>query len=165
MKIYLENPSNGAPIKNWYDGHNYWSLEVGEVMAFPESVGQALRHTYGFLREVSLEEFELQLSKLESIQIPKVKVNESGQLVPKDEEEVAKEKEELEVKKEEVKKAKGKVSKANDAKPSKPSYQDLPRGALIAECNKRGVEIKGFGRGVVSKQRIIELLENDDKQK
>ena len=40
MKIYLYNPDNGANIKKWYDGHNFWKLDVGEVAAFPDAVGE-----------------------------------------------------------------------------------------------------------------------------
>lgn len=164
MKIYLQNPDNGAPIKKFYDGQNYWKLDVGEVAAFPEGVAFMLKRTYGFLREVSLEEFELQLDKLEKTQVAKVKVDSSGQLVPKKEEEVKEEEEKLEVQKKEIKKNKEKVVKAKEAQPDKLSYEEMPRGALIAEINKRNIKIQGFGRGRVSKEHLIQLLENDDNK-
>ena len=164
MKKYLFNPDNGAPIKNWFDGTNFWNLNVGEVLAFSEQAANGLLKTYGFLQELSSEEFEVQLAKLDT-EPAKIKVDSDGSLQPKTEEEVKIEKEVLEVKKEKVKKLKKKVKEAKDAEPAKPEYWELPRGALINEVNKRGIEIKGLQtKGVhISKEQLISYLENDDK--
>ena len=62
-------------------------------------------------------------------------------------------------------KAAVKVKEAKDAEPAKPEYWELNRGALINEVNKRGIEIKGLNtKGVyISKEQLINYLENDDK--
>lgn len=167
MKIYLYNPENGAPIKNWYDGTNYWKLGIGEVAVFPEAVGYKLKQTYGFLRELNLEEFEAQLAKLEKSEPAKIKVDSDGTLQPKTEEEMVVEKKEVEIKKEAVKSLKKKAKEAKDAEPSYPDYWELNRGSLVNEINKRGIEVKGLNtKGVyVTKEQLISYLENDDKQK
>lgn len=167
MKIYLHNPDNGSKIKGWYDGSNYWKLDVGEVAAFPKGAGEGLVRTYGFLRRLSLEEFEIQLAKLEKEEPAKIKVASDGSLQPKSEEEIKVEKEVIEVKKEEVKKLKKKVKEAKDAEPDKPHYYEMSRGALINEASKRGIEIKGLGvKGVtITKDQVINYLENDDAKK
>ena len=164
MKKYLYNPEDGSVIKNWWDGNSHWSLDVGECAMFPERVGLALKETYGFLQEIDPEEFELRLNKLEKEEVPKVKPNADGQLVPKDEEEVEEDEKVLETKKETAKKVKEKVDKAKDAEPQSPGYWELTRGALIAECNKREIDIKGLhNKGVyISKEQLINLLESDD---
>ena len=166
-KIYLHNPDNGAKIKNWYDGSNFWSLDVGEVAAFPKGAGEDLARTYGFLRKISLEDFEAELTKLDKTEPTKIKVASDGSLQPKSKEEIDAEKEVLETKKEEVKKLSKKIKEAKDAEPAKPHYYELPRGALINECNKRGIEVKGLNtKGVhVTKDQLINYLENDDAQK
>ena len=166
MKKYLYNPNNGAPIKNWFDGSSHWNLDVGEVLAFPKDAGERLLRTYGFLQELSPEEFEVQLAKLEKTEPAKIKVDSDCSLKPKSEEEVEAEKESLEAKKEEVKKLKKKVKEAKDAEPAKPHYYELPRGALINEINKRGIEVPGLGKKSVNvtKDQLINYLENNDKE-
>lgn len=163
MKRYLLNSEKGAPIKNWYDGSNHWSLDVGEVKAFPEAAADLLVNVYAFLQEVSVEEYEAQLAKLDKVVPMKVKVGDEGGFVPKNENEIKEEKEELEVKKTNVKKAKKKVEEAKDAEPEKPSLWEMTRGALIALAGKKNVEIKGLGKkGVkVTKEQIINLLEDE----
>lgn len=165
-KIYLYNPERGSPIKNWYDGTSYWKLAVGDTAAFPQEVGRRLKQTYGFLQELSAEEFEVQLAKLAKAEPARIKVSPEGQLVPKSEEELAEEKKQFEVKKEEIKSLKEKMAKAPEAKPDEPAYWELSRGALINELDKRGVEIKGLNKkGVyVTKEQLISLLENDDNK-
>ena len=165
MKKYIYNPNNGALIKNWFDGSSFWNLKVGEVSAFPLDVGERLMRTYGFLQELSPEEFEVQLAKLEK-EPAKIKVDSDGSLQPKSDEELKVEKEVLEVKKEKVKELKKKVKEAKDAEPAKPEYHELSRGALINEVNKRGIEVKGLNvKGVwVTKDQLISYLENDDNK-
>ena len=165
MKTHIYNPANGAPIKNWWDGTSRWNLGVDEVAGFPQDVGKRLLETYQFLVEVSVDEFESRLAKLEKEEPTKIKVNPEGQLVPKSEEEVEAEREVIEKKKESVKAAKEKVKKAKDAEPATPNYWELPRGDLIAECDRRNIEVKGLGKkGVyVTKEQLINLLENDDR--
>ena len=165
MKIYLYNPDSGAPIKNWWDGHNFWSLDVGEVKAFSEGAGQALRHTYGFLQEVSPEEFELKLAKLEREEPSEIKVGPTG-LEQKKPDEIEEEKKEIEKKKTEAKKLKSKLDKAKDAEPEQPHYYERPRGSLLAEVKKRGIEAKVLEdkKSYVTKDTLIQLLENDDKK-
>lgn len=167
MKKYLYNPKSGSSIKNWYDGTNYWNLEVDEVAAFPEGTGEKLQRTYGFLQELSPEEFEVQLAKLEKVEPVKIKVDADGSLQPKSEEEMEEDKKSLEVKKEKVKALKKKVKEAKDAEPAKPKYWELSRGALINEINKREIEVKGLNKkGVnVTKEQLINYLENYDKNK
>ena len=162
-KVYLANPDNGAPIKNWWDGSNRWSLGVGEVKAFPVEAARHLLAVFGFLQEVSVEEFETRIAALDRVEVPKIKVSPEGGLVPKPEVEVQAEVEVLETKKATLKKEKKKVEAAEDAEPEKPDYWELSRGDLINECQKRGIEIKGLGKkGVsVTKEFIINLLEND----
>ena len=164
-KTYLYNPDSGAPIKNWWNGHNFWSLGVDEVAAFPEDVGSALKHTYGFLQEVSPEEFELKLAKLEREEPSKLKVGPAG-LEEKHPEEVEEEKKVIEKKKVEAKKLKVKLDKAKDAEPSKPEYWERPRGSLLAEVSNRGIQAKVLDdkKSYVSKETLIQLLENDDKK-
>lgn len=166
-KIYLYNPESGAPIKNWYDGSNFWKLAVGECAAFPVDVAARLRATYGFLQELSSEEFEIRLGKLEKEEPAKIKVSPEGTLEPKSNEEIAGEKEVIEAKKKEIKTLKEKVTKAKDAEPAKGEYWELPRGALINELKKREIEVKGLGKkGItVSKEQLINLLESDDASK
>lgn len=164
MKKYLYNPENGSKIKGFYDGSNHWSLEVGECKAFPEAIGERLKRTYGFLREVSFEEAELMLAKLEKEEPTKIKVDSDGKFVPKTEEDLAEDKKVLESKKEEVKKVKKLAKEAEEAKPDSLDYWEMSRGALLVEANKRGVEVRGIGKKkvYVSKEQIINLLENDD---
>ena len=165
MKIYLHNPDSGAPIKNWWDGHNFWSLDVGEVKAFSEGAGSGLKRTYGFLQEVSPEEFELKLAKLEREEPSKLKVGPEG-LTEKHPEEIEEEKKVIEKKKVEAKKLKAKLDKAKDAEPEQPHYYERPRGSLLAEVKKRGIEAKVLEdkKNYVSKDTLIQLLENDDKK-
>jgi len=163
MKKYLYNPKSGAPIKNWYDGSNRWSLGVDEVKAFPLDVAEKLAGVYGFLQVLDEDTAE---RRLEAIPEPAVvEVAPTGELVPKSEEKLEVEKKIVEVKKEEVKELIKKVKKATEAKPSNPAYEDWSRGELISECHKRNIEIKGLGKSVISSKRIISLLENDDAQK
>ena len=165
MKIYLYNPSSGAPIKNWYDGSSRWSLEVDEVKAFPSAVADKLCEIYGFLQRVSEQESEQKLAELEAKEPAVVKVAPTGELVPKTEAELVVEKKEIEEKKSVIKKLAAKVKKAPEAEPSNPPYIEWSRGELISEAHKRKVEIKGIGSSRVSKEQIIALLENADKQK
>lgn len=161
MKKYLFNPPHGAPIKNWYDGSERWTLEVDEVKGFPLSVADKMKEIFGFLQEVSEEVLEAYLSKL---QVSKVKV-EGTEIVPKTEDEIAKEEAEVEVKKEEVKKIKAKVKKAKDAKPEEVNYETWSRGEVFAEVVKRKIEIKGLGKNRISKENLISMLKNDDASK
>ena len=162
MKVYLLNPESGAPIKNWWDGNDRWSLDVGEVKAFPEGAAEKLRNVYAFLQVVSLEEYEARLAKLESQSVAKIKVSDEGQLVPKTDEEIEAEKALIAGKKEKIVKEKKMVASAEDAKPDKPNFWELSRGDLINECNKLGIDVKGLGKkGVkVTKEALINLLEN-----
>lgn len=50
--MILENPKNGAPIKNYFIGGKYWSLDVSERKDFPDDVGKYLLQIYGFLIKV-----------------------------------------------------------------------------------------------------------------
>ena len=165
-KQYLYNPESGAPIKNWYDGHNFWNLAVGEVAAFPEKSAQMLQEVYGFLQTISLDEFEAKLVKLDKEEVPTVRPNADGQIVPKDEDELKVDKEVLANKKKEAKALKAKVEKAKDAEPATPNYWELPRGALINEINKRGIEVQGLNKkgSHISKESLINYLENDDNK-
>ena len=161
--IYLYNPDSGAPIKNWWDGHNYWNLAIGEVAGFPEATAGLLKKTYGFLVEVSVEEFEARLERLEKHVPLKVKVGDEGGLVPKSEDEIEEEKTKLEEEKKTIKKAKEKVMAAKEAEPATPDLWELSRGDLINECNRRNIEVKGLGKkGIrVTKEQLINLLENE----
>lgn len=165
MKIYLYNPENGAPIKNWWDGHNFWTLDVDEVVAFPEAAGNMLKSTYGFLQEVSPEEFELKLAKLERTEPTKIKVGPEG-LTEKLPEEIEEEKKVLDKEKSKAKKLKAKLDKAKDAEPQSPDYWERPRGSLMAEVLKRGIQAKVLEdkKNYVSKETLIQLLENNDKE-
>lgn len=167
MKVFLYNPDNGSPIKNWYDGNNFWSLPVGECAAFPERAGAMLKATYGFLQNLNPEEFELRLGQLEKEEVDKVKVGPEGGLIPKVEDEMALDKKVLEKKKVKARKTKKALDKAKDAEPEMPNYYKLSRGALIVELQKRKVEIRGLNtKGVwVNKDSLINLLENDDASK
>lgn len=164
-KKYLYNPKNGSPIKNWYDGTNYWNLEVGEVVAFPKDSGERLLKVYGFLQELSPEEFEIQLAKLEKAEPVKVKVAFDGSLQPKSEEELESDKKELNAKKEQVRELKKKVKGAKDAEPAKPAYWELSRGSLLNEINKRGIELKTAKGVYITKDQLINYLENYDSTK
>lgn len=166
MKVFLHNPTNGAPIKNWYDGSERWSLDVGEVKAFPTKAAEALSAVFGFLRVVSEEEYELMLARLEEKEKnpPKVKVDASGDLVPKADAEVAAEVEKTKKEIDTVKKVLAKVKKAPDAKGENPPYSEWSRGEVFAEVGKRGLEIKGLGKSRISKEQLINILENDDNK-
>ena len=167
MKTYIYNPESGAPVKNWFDGHSYWSLEVGEVAAFPERSAEMLKDTYGFLQVISLEEFEARLAKLDKEEVSTVRPNADGQIVPKSEAELEADKKALEAKKKEAKALKSKVEKAKDAEPAQPAYWEMPRGALIAEVAKREIDVKGLGKkgSYISKEQLINYLESDDASK
>lgn len=167
MKQYLYNPDSGAPIKNWYDGHNFWNLAVGEVAAFNERTAQMLKETYGFLQVISLDEFEARIAKLDKEEVPTVRPNADGQIVPKSEEELNADKEALEAKKKEAKKLKAKVKEAKDAEPATPAYWEMSRGALIVEVSKREIDVKGLGKkgSYISKEQLINYLESDDASK
>lgn len=162
MKIYLYNPSNGAPIKNWHDGSSRWSLDVDEVKAFPEHVATKLAEIFGFLQRLNEGEAEAKLAQLEQETPSQVKVGPLGNLIPKEEIEIAKDEEEIKEKKTKAKKIVEKVKKAKDAEPENPPYEDWSRGELIAEAHKRKIEIKGLGKGKITKEQIISLLENAD---
>lgn len=164
-KIYIYNPPTGSPIKNWYDGSSRWSLDVDEAKSFPESVANNLASTYGFLEVINESEVDSLVARLEEKKVSKLKATPDGEIVPKEEEEVAKEEVELEEKKKTTKKLVARVKKAEVAKPEKPGYDELSRGDLISECHKRKVEIKGLGKSYISKKQIIMLLENDDASK
>lgn len=164
-KVYLYNPENGAPIKNWWDGHNFWTLGVDEVAAFPEDAGNRLKMTYGFLQEVSPEDFELKLAKLNRAEPSNIKVGPNG-LTEKSAEEIEEEKKAIEKEKAVAKKLKVKLDKAKDAEPEKPEYWERPRGSLMAEVKNRGIEAKVLEdkKNYVSKETLIQLLENNDKE-
>ena len=163
-KTYLFNPLSGSKIKNWSDGSNFWALDVGEIAGFSEKTAEMLRSTYGFLQVVSQDEYEAQLAKLESTEIPKIRVGSDGSLQPKSSSEIAGEKATLEEEKKALKAGKEKLDKAKDAEPDVMDYWEMNRGSLINELKKREIEIKGLGKkGVtVSKEQLINLLENDD---
>ena len=165
MKQYLYNPENGAPIKKFYDGHNFWKLDVGEVAAFPEAVGERLKHTYAFLQEVNPEDYDNYLAKLEKQEVSKVVVDDVGQAHAKPFEVVEAEEKVLKVKVETAKKIKDKVKKAKDAEPDKLNYWEMPRGALLNELDKREVEVKSAKGVYISKEQLISLLENNDNEK
>ena len=162
MKIYLYNPDSGAPVKNWWDGHNYWSLAVGEVAIFPEAAGRLLKTTYAFLVEVSIEEYEAKLTQLEKAEPKKIKVAPSGEIVPKEADELVADQVILDQEKAATKKVKEKVAKAKEAEPVDPEYWELSRGDLINECHRRAIEIKAPSK--VTKESLINLLENDDQK-
>lgn len=162
---YLYNPESGAPIKKWYDGTNFWKLDVGEVAAFPEKVGDRLVHTYGFLQEVNPEDYDAYLAKLEKSEVAKVVVDDKGMAHAKPSEIVDAEEKALKVKIETAKKIKDKVKKAKDAEPDKLNYWEMPRGALLNEIDKRGLEVKTAKGVYVSKEQLISLLENNDNEK
>ena len=161
-KVYLYNPEDGAPIKNWWDGSDRWNLDVGEVKAFPERAAELLTDVYAFLQKVSLEEYEEKIAKLENEETPKIKVGAEGGFVPKSSQELDQDEASKEKKKAKLKKEKDKVVAAKDAEPENPNLWELSRGDLINECTRKGIEIKGLGKkGVrVTKEQIINLLEN-----
>lgn len=161
MKVFLLNPTNGAPVKNWYDGSNRWSLDVGEVKAFPPAVADKLTEIFGFLQKLSEGEAEAKLAQVEQEEPSQVKVGPLGNLVPKTPLEIAQDEEVLKEKKVAVKKMVEKVKKAKDAEPENPPFEEWSRGELIAEAHKRKIEIKGLGKGKVTKEQIISLLENE----
>ena len=164
-KIYLYNPDNGASIKKWYDGTNFWKLGVGEIAAFPEKAGQLLKHTYAFLQEVSPEDFDTYLAKLEKQEVAKVVVDANGQAQAKPVEVVEAEEVALKEKVKVAKKIKTKLKDAKDAEPDKLGYWEMSRGALLNEIDKRDIEVK-VAKGVyVGKEQLISLLENDDNSK
>lgn len=165
-KTYLHNPESGAPIKNWYDGTNFWSLGIGEVAAFPERAAHMLKETYGFLQVLSLDEFEAQLAKLDKEEVATVKPNADGQIVPKSDDELSVDKEVLVKKKKEAKILKAKIEKAKDAEPVKPEYWEMSRGALINEINRREIEVQGLGKkgSYISKESLINYLESNDNK-
>ena len=165
MKIYLYNPDNGANIKKWYDGHNFWKLDVGEVAAFPDAVGERLKDTYAFLQEVNPEDYDVYLAKLEKQEVSKVVVDNVGQAHAKPAEVVDAEEKALKAKVEVAKKIKDKVKKAKDAEPDKLDYWEMPRRALLNEIDKRGLEVKTAKGVYVSKEQLISLLENNDNEK
>ena len=136
---------------------------MNEVKAFSPAVADKLVEIFGFLQKVSEQESEQLLAKLD-VEPVAVKVAPTGELVPKTEEELAGEKAEIEEKKTAVKKLTAKIKKAPEAEPENPPYKEWSRGELISEAHKRKVEIKGFGKGYVSKEQIIQLLENNDKE-
>ena len=164
-KKYLYNPSSGAPIKKWYDGTNFWKLDVGEIAAFPEKSAELLKYTYGFLQEVSPDDFDSYLAKLEKEEVSKVVVDANGQAQAKPVEAVEAEEKVLEKKKKVAKEVKAKLAKAKDAEPDKLNYWEMPRGALLNELDKRGVEVKTAKGVYVTKEHLITLLENDDNTK
>ena len=165
-KVFLYNPQNGSPIKNWYDGSERWSLEIDEVKGFPTQTANALRGVFGFLQEVSEQDSEALLLRLEEKEKnpTTVRLDGSGDFVPKPESEIKAELEEIKKKKEVVKKVLAKVKKAPEAKPENPSYDEMNRGEVFAECVKRGIEIKGLGKSRVSKEQLVALLINDDNK-
>src|SRR3990167_7956135 len=113
-KRYLYNPSSGSSIKKWYDGHNFWKLDVGEVAAFPEAVGERLKHTYAFLQEVNPEDYDSYLAKLEKSEVAKVVVDDNGMAHAKPSELFDAEESVLKDKIETAKKIKEKVKKAKE---------------------------------------------------
>src|SRR3990167_8374969 len=161
MKVFLLNPTNGAAVKNWYDGSNRWSLNVGEVKAFPPAVADKLTEIFGFLQKLSEGEAEAKLAQVEQEEPSQVKVGPLGNLVPKTPLEIAQDEEVLKEKKVAVKKMVEKVKKAKDAEPENPPFEEWSRGELIAEAHKRKIEIKGLGKGKVSTEHIISLLKNE----
>ena len=164
-KKYLYNPENGANIKKWYDGHSFWKLNVGEVVAFPEAVGERLQDTYAFLQEVNPEDYDAYLAKLDKLEVSKVVVDDVGQAHAKPAEVVEAEEKALKEKVKVAKEIKDKVKKAKDAEPDKLNYWEMPRGALLNEIDKRGLEVKTAKGVYVSKEQLISLLENNDNEK
>ena len=164
-KKYLYNPDNGANIKKWFDGTNFWKLEVGEVAAFPDKVGERLKTTYGFLQEVNPEDYDSYLAKLEKQEVSKVVVDNEGMAQAKPVEIVEAEEKVLKEKVKVAKAIKEKVKKAKDAEPDDLDYWEMPRGALLNELDKREVEVKTAKGVYVSKEQLISLLENDDNSK
>ena len=164
-KKYLYNPGNGANIKKWYDGHNFWKLEVGEVAAFPEAVGERLMYTYAFLQEVNPEDYDNYLAKLEKSEVAKVVVDDKGMAHAKPSDLVDAEEKALKEKVKVAKAIKAKVEKAKDAEPDELHYWEMPRGALLNEIDKRGLEVKTAKGVYVSKEQLISLLENNDNEK
>jgi hypothetical protein len=165
-KIYLYNPPDGAPIKNAYDGSERWSLDVGEAKAFPEKAGNYLKNTFEFLQEQAPDDAVAEVKRLEAQVVSEVKAKEDGTgLEPKSPEEKAKDEEKLEEKKEVAKKKAEKIKAAPEAEPENPSYHELKRGELITLCAEREIELKGYGKRNIKKEELIQLLENDDKNK
>lgn len=162
MDKFLYNPTK-AEIKNWFDGVNRWSLGPDEVKAFPEEVAHKLVSVYQFLVMLTEAEVDARLAALEAEKVVDVKV-EGDKIVPKSEDEVKADKEKLETKKKVAKTLKTKVSKASKAEPDKVDYHSLSRGDLIALAHSRGVEIKGLGNVSITKEQVIQLLENDDNK-
>ena len=163
MKVFLFNPSNGAPIKNWYDGSNRWSLDVDEVKSFPSATADKLVEIYGFLQRLSEGEAETKLAKVEDEKPAQVKVGPLGNLVPKAPEELAQDEEETKEKKVKAKKLVEKVKKAKDAEPENPPYEEWSRGELITEAHKLKIEIKGLGKSKITKEQLVNLLNNEKK--
>ena len=161
MKIFLFNPTNGAPVKNWYDGSNRWSLDIGEVKSFPPAVADKLAETFGFLQRLSEGDAEAKLAQAEQEEPSQVKVGPLGNLIPKTPTEIAQDEEVVKEKKVSAKKIIEKIKKAKDAEPENPPFEEWSRGELIAEAHKRKIEIKGLGKGKVSTEHIISLLKNE----
>ena len=161
MKIFLFNPTNGAPVKNWYDGSNRWSLDIGEVKSFPPAVADKLAETFGFLQRLSEGDAEAKLAQAEQEEPSQVKVGPLGNLIPKTPTEIAQDEEAVKEKKVSAKKIIEKIKKAKDAEPENPPFEEWSRGELIAEAHKRKIEIKGLGKGKVSTEHIISLLKNE----
>ena len=140
-------------------------MKVGEVRAFPVDAGTRLKEVYGFLQEISLEEYESKITALEKEEVPKIKVDSEGKLVPKSSDELKADEGTRKEKISKLEKEKDLAENAEDAEPEKPGYWELSRGDLINECNKRSIDVKGLGKkGVyVSKEQLINLLENDDQ--
>src|SRR3990167_3854222 len=118
----------------------------------------------GFL-EVDPEDYDSYLAKLEKEEVSKVVVDANGQAQAKPVEAVEAEEKALEKKKEVAKEVKAKLAKAKDAEPDKLGYWEMPRGALLNELDKRGVEVKTAKGVYVTKEQLITLLENDDNEK
>src|SRR3990167_11315562 len=161
MKIFLFNPTNGAPVKNWYDGSNRWSLDIGEVKSFPPAVADKPAETFGFLQRLSEGDAEAKSAQAEQEEPSQVKVGPLGNLIPKTPTEIAQDEEVVKEKKVSAKKIIEKIKKAKDAEPENPPFEEWSRGELIAEAHKRKIEIKGLGKGKVSTEHIISLLKNE----
>ncbi len=164
-KTYIYNPTDGAPITNWYDGHSYWSIAVDEVKNLPPDVAKRLKATYGFLVEITQEEAESMLARVEeTIKSPAPNKVVGGEIVVKTEDEIVQEIAAAQTKKGFLKKLLAKIKKSSEdeSKPAQPKYEDLSRGLLLSEAIKRNLDLKAFGKTKITKEQVISMLRNND---
>ena len=66
-----------------------------------------------------------------------------------------------------AKEMKSKIEDAKEASEVHPEYWELSRGDLINETKRREIEVKGLNKkgSYISKEQLIQYLENDDASK